>query len=69
MLATHTIDPEDLFTITAGGFSATGGRLRPRRPDGGPLVRLDGRLPDGAQGDLGLAAEAAPGHGPHHPRR
>ena len=23
MLATHTIDPEDLFTITAGGFSAT----------------------------------------------
>ena len=23
MLATHTIDPEDLFTISAGGFSAT----------------------------------------------
>ena len=23
MLATHTIDPEDLYTITAGGFSAT----------------------------------------------
>ena len=23
MLATHTIDPEELFTITAGGFSAT----------------------------------------------
>ena len=23
MLATHIIDPEDLFTITAGGFSAT----------------------------------------------
>ena len=23
MLATHTIDPEDLYTITSGGFSAT----------------------------------------------
>ena len=23
MLATHTVDPEDLFTISAGGFSAT----------------------------------------------
>ena len=23
MLATHTIDPEELFTITSGGFSAT----------------------------------------------
>ena len=23
MLATHTIDPEDLYTISAGGFSAT----------------------------------------------
>ena len=23
MLATHTIDPEDLFTISAGGFNAT----------------------------------------------
>ena len=23
MLATHTIDPEDLYTINAGGFSAT----------------------------------------------
>ena len=39
-------------------------RLRPRREHRGPLVRLDGRLPDGAQGDLGLAAEAAPRYGP-----
>ena len=69
MLATHTIDPEDLFTISAGGFNAHRRRLRPRRPDGRPLVRLDGRLPDGAEGDLGVAAQAAPRRRPHHPGR
>ena len=44
-------------------------RLRPRRGDRRPLVRLDGRLPDGPQGHLGLAAQAAAGRCPHHPGR
>ena len=69
MLATHTIDPEDLYTITAGRLLGHRRRLRPRRGDRRPLVRLDGRLPDGAQGDLGLAPQAAPGRRPHHPGR
>ena len=67
MLATHTIDPEDLYTINAGGFSATADAFARDDADRRPLVRLDGRLPDRAQGDLGLPAQAAPRHRPHHP--
>ena len=69
MLATHTIDPEDLHTITAGRLLGHRRRLRPRRGDRRPLVRLDGRLPDGPQGHLGLPPQAAAGRCPHHPGR
>ena len=77
MLQTHAIDPEDphpvrgrLSTPSPPGVS----RQPPdafarRRADRGPLVRLDGRLPDGAQGDLGVAPQAAPGRCPHHQGR
>ena len=29
MLATHTIDPDSLYTISAGGFSATADAFAP----------------------------------------
>ena len=43
MLATHTIDPEDLFTISAGGFSATADAFaRDDRTDGLWFVSMVG---------------------------
>ena len=68
MLATHTVDSEDpasgagqsLYTISAGGFSATVDAFARDEGDRRPLVRLDGGKPDRAQGDLGLPPQAAP---------
>ena len=43
MLQTHTIDPEDLYTITAGGFSATADAFaRDDRTDGLWFVSMVG---------------------------
>ena len=43
MLATHTIDPEDLYTISAGGFSATADAFaRDDRTDGLWFVSMVG---------------------------
>ena len=43
MLATHTIDPEDLFTISAGGFNATADAFaRDDRTDGLWFVSMVG---------------------------
>ena len=43
MLATHTIDPENLYTISAGGFSATADAFaRDDRTDGLWFVSMVG---------------------------
>ena len=60
MLATHVIDPEGPVHHLGGRVLGHGGRLRSGRPDGGPLVRLDGRLPDRAQGDLASLLKQPP---------
>ena len=76
MLQTHTIDPEDpassagqaLYTITAGGFSATADAFaRDEQTEASGSSRWS--APDGAQGDLGVAPQAAPGRCPHHQGR
>ena len=68
MLATSHHRPRRPVHHHGGRLLGHRRRLRPRRQDRRPLVRLDGRLPDGAQGDLGLAPQAAPGRRPHHQR-
>ena len=69
MLATNIIDPEDLYTISAGGFSATADAFARDDDTDGLWFVLDGRLPDRAQSHLGLPAQAAPRRRPHHPGR
>ena len=61
--------PEDLYTINAGGLQRHRRRLRPRPRLLRALVPLHGRLPDGGQGHLGIPAQAAAGPRPHHQGR
>ena len=68
MLATgHTLDPEALYTINAAGFSATADAFA-RDPHSQGLWFLS-MVPDGAQGDLGLPAQATARRRPPHPGR
>ena len=59
MLAAHAApDTQDLYTISANGFSATADAFA-RDPDSeGRLVPLDGRRPERPQGNLGRPPQA-----------
>ena len=69
MLATHAIDPDNLYTISAGGFSATADAFaRDDKTEGLWFVSMVGSQ-TALKAIWGFPAEAAPGHRPHHQGR
>ena len=69
MLATHTIDPEDLYTISAGGFSATADAFaRDEDTDGLWFVSMVGSQ-TALKAIWASLLKAAPRRCPHHPWR